>query len=86
MIHILVSIYDKAADAYSKPAAMPAKGVAIRAFSDEINRADPNNALYNHPDDYELYVLGEWEDSTGEFKILNKPTRLTTGQDVKSTQ
>lgn len=63
----MVSVYDTAADTFSPPQFVPSKGVAQRMFSDEVNRADPQNALYNHPQDFHLYFLGEFEQDVGVF-------------------
>ena len=40
---IVVSIKDRAADAYGRPFYVPSVGVAIRSFQDEVNRAAEDN-------------------------------------------
>lgn len=63
MILQIVSIKDRQANAYQQPWFVHQLGQAIRAFGDEINRKDsPSN---QHPDDYDLYHLGEYDDNTG---------------------
>jgi len=64
---VLCSVKDRAADAYGRPMFVPSVGVAIRSFSDEVNRKDQENQLFNHPDDFDLYELGEFDDNTGLF-------------------
>lgn len=60
-----------------------AKGEAMRNFTDAVN--DPNNKqLSNHAEDFELWILGELDDTTGI--ITSKPERLARGQDVKQTE
>ena len=39
--------------------------VGIRSMADEVNRADASNDMYRHPEDFELYDLGVFDDSTG---------------------
>jgi len=80
---ILASVKDRAAEAYARPMFVPSAGVAIRSFSDEINRSDPENQLYNHPDDFDLYEFGEFDDSTGLFDLHEQPKLLSLGKQVK---
>jgi hypothetical protein len=62
---------------------VPSAGVAIRSFSDEINRNNADNQLYNHPDDFDLYELGEFDDNTGIFTLHEQPKLLSLGKQVK---
>ena len=79
----LCSVKDRAADAYGRPMFVPSTGVAIRSFSDEVNRADADNQLYNHPDDFDLYEFGIFDDNTGQFEIYDQPKLLSLGKQVK---
>jgi hypothetical protein len=65
---------------------VPSVGVAIRSFSDEVNRKDPENQLHNHPDDFDLYELGEFDDNTGLFALHEQPKLLSLGKQVKINQ
>ena len=80
---LICSVKDRAADAYGRPMYVPSTGVAIRSFSDEINRNDPDNQLYNHPDDFDLYEFGEFDDNTGVFELYEQPKLLSLGKQVK---
>jgi hypothetical protein len=80
---VLCSVKDRAADAYGRPMFVPSVGVAIRSFSDEINRSDPDNQLHNHPDDFDLYEFGEFDDNSGQFFLHEKPKLLSLGKQVK---
>jgi len=79
----LCSVKDRAADAYGRPMFVPSTGVAIRSFSDEINRSDADNQLYNHPDDFDLYEFGTFDDNTGQFELYEQPKLLSLGKQVK---
>ena len=79
----LCSVKDRAADAYGRPMFVPSTGVAIRSFSDEVNRADAENQLYNHPDDFDLYEFGVFDDNSGQFEIYDQPKLLSLGKQVK---
>ena len=63
----VVSVYDSAMEAYMRPFYTPTEAMAIRSFSDEVNRKDENNPLSKHPTDYALHCLGEFDEDTGEF-------------------
>jgi hypothetical protein len=80
----LCTVKDRAADAYGRPMFVPSTGIAIRSFSDEINRAAEDNQMYNHSDDFDLYELGEFDDNTGLFSLHEQPKLLTLGKQVKT--
>ncbi len=85
MKQVIVAVKDRAAETYGRPMFVPAIGVALRSFSDEINRNDPNNQLFNHPDDFDLYDLGTFDDSTAQFEIKNIPELLILGKNARTT-
>lgn len=82
MKYVICSVYDRAAEMYGRPMFMPAVGSAIRSFSDEINRAAADNEMYKHPDDYDLYQFGSFDDSDGTFSVVPKPSVLIRGKDA----
>ena len=85
MKQCVVSVYDRAAETFGRPVFVPAKAAAIRSFSDEVNRDDPSNDLRRHPDDFDLYILGEFDDSKGVFTSNDSgPVVLVRGKDVVS--
>ena len=65
MIQIILSVKDTAAQAFGRPMFLPSSAVGVRSFRDEINRSDANNEMFKHPEDFELYELGTYDDSTG---------------------
>lgn len=81
---IVVSIKDRAADAYGRPFYVPSVGVAIRSFQDEVNRASEDNQMFQHSDDFDLFELGSFDDSTGTFDLFESPKLLTLGKQVKA--
>ena len=80
---VLCSMKDRAADAFARPMFVPSIGVAIRSFSDEINRQADDNQLYQHPDDFDLYDLGVFDDSNGKFELHDEPKQIAIGKQVK---
>lgn len=81
MRYKMVVVRDRAADVYNTPAFVPSLGIANRSFADEINRVDPNNQLNKHPEDFDLFYLGEFDDNTGEFDAC-RPQQIAVGKDV----
>lgn len=76
------TIRDRAADVYSQPFFVPSIGIAIRHFGDEINRSADNNQLFRHAEDFDLFLLGEWDDSDGSFDSC-RPQQIAVGKDLK---
>lgn len=83
MISVIVSVRDTAAEAFGRPMYLQSLGVAIRSFTDEVNREDKDNQLFNHPDDFDLYELGVFDDSIGKYELRENPSVIVRGKDVK---
>lgn len=82
----ICAVYDIAVQAYVRPMFVPHTGAAVRGFRDEVNRKEQGNSLAAHPEDYELHLLGHWDDETGRFE--NQPSEvdvvLLRGKDAQS--
>lgn len=59
----LFSIFDSKAASFNVPFAAPTFGVAERNFKTEIE--SPDSMLHKYPEDYILYVVGEYDTDTG---------------------
>lgn len=81
MIHKLLSVYDVKSEAYSKPVAVPAVGAGIRAFADAINEGSTDYA--KHPEDYDMYEMGDFDDVSGVILPLAKPKFLAKASSLK---
>lgn len=80
MRYKVLSVRDRATDVFSQPFFAASVGAAVRGFSDEVNRAADNNQLYKHPEDFDLYLLGEFDDATGSFEC-GPPKQVAVGKD-----
>lgn len=76
------SVFDTAAQAYNRPIFVPSPNIALRGFGDEVARNDKDNTMNAHPDDFELYLLGEFDDSNGQFLCPANPTLLARAKDL----
>ena len=81
---IVLTIKDRAADAYGRPFYVPSVGVAIRSFQDEVNRASEDNQMFHHPDDFDLFELGAFFDDSGLFELFDTPKLLMLGKQAKA--
>ena len=71
MRRLVVSVFDSATQLYGSPIFVVSRGSAIRAFLDEVNRSSQDNALFAHPEDFELRLLSEFDDETGVVAEFN---------------
>ena len=71
----LFSLYDRTADLFGVLFLAENPAIAIRAFHDSILKPSTSSDIANHPDDFELYLVGEWDHSTGSLipQPLGKP-------------
>ena len=61
------AIYDAKAESYLPPFHMTATGLALRAFQDMA--CDKSHQIGQHPEDYTLFELGEFDQFKGQYKI-----------------
>lgn len=80
---VVVAVYDRAVGAYGRPIFVPSVGAALRSFQDEVNRKAEDNSMFNHPEDYELFHLADFDDVEGVFNGLSEPKALAYGRTVK---
>lgn len=82
----VVCLYDSKALAYNLPQFVQSVGAAVRSFSDEVNRADAGNVLFNHPADFLLFHMGTYDDATGVVSNFDVPRQIAIGNDLKRDQ
>lgn len=74
MIQKIFAVYDVQAEAYMKPIFTATKGLAIRSFTDAAN--DPKSGFGEHPSDFRLCEIGEFDDATGALVSYEHPQPL----------
>lgn len=67
-LSLMFSTFDRASESFSPPFAAPHAGVAIRGFSDAIGNVQRNTDISNHPDDYDLFEIGTFDNETGRLE------------------
>ena len=78
MISKIYTFYDAAAKAYTTPFFMHNDGLAIRAFSDNVNAEEENN-ISKHPDQFTLFCIGEIDDSNAAVATYEPAKNLGNG-------
>jgi len=61
-----------------------AVGEALRHFEDEVN--NPQSPLYKHPEDYTLFHLGQYDETTGQFDLKDAPLSLGVALNFKKNE
>lgn len=81
MIRVICAVRDRATVSFGQPIFVVALGEAHRSFVDEVNRdGSPFNA---HPEDYDLYELGTYDDGIGRIVMLPEgPRQVAIGKDL----
>lgn len=83
---VVCAVRDRAVDGFGIPIFVPSEGAAIRSFADEVNRKE--SAMAQHPEDYDLYFLGLFDDGSGQFGVDDErgPRQIAIGKSlVRST-
>lgn len=70
---LMFAIYDVKAEAYNSPFFLATNGLALRGFQDLVQ--DGRTTVAQHPGDYRLDKLGNFNVVTGEFV----PDRISLG-------
>lgn len=83
MKYVITVVRDAAANVYGQPMFLGSKGQAIRAFSDEVQRDAADNMLFKHPNDFELFYVGEYDDATASFDCPEPLVSLIRGADCR---
>lgn len=79
MKYVVCSVRDICADMFGQPFYQASIGMAQRSFSDSVNQNDGKNLLAAHPEHFELYHLGFYDDADASFDLFPKPKQLLLG-------
>lgn len=79
MILKILAVKDAGLNTFLQPFFTPHPSAGMRAFADEVNR--PDSPMNKHPEDYDLYYIGEYDDHTaqlipGEVHLLARAKEL----------
>lgn len=80
----ICSIHDVKSEAWMQPMFFQANGAAVRAFSDACR--DVKSPIGMHPEDYHLYLIGEFDEESGQIVGFESNVHLLHGANVKETE
>ena len=81
MMQKLYMIYDSKSETFTAPTVNPARGQALRSFSDAVNAGE--GVLANHPEDFTLFEIGDFDVKTGAITLYEARQSVANGLDVK---
>lgn len=79
MKRVVCAVKDNAILSFGQPFFVPHVGAATRAFVDDAKRDD--QPVKAHPADFDLYVLGAFDDESGSFEC-SVPQLVLRGVDA----
>lgn len=82
MKSVVIAVRDQKSVMFAQPVTAATRGIALRSWGDQLN--DPKNAeseSVRHPEDFTLWYLGEYDDSTGEL-LPCKPEQMAVASDL----
>lgn len=81
--YVMCAVRDSVADVYGNPFCVQSVGMAVRSFTDSVNKAEDGNAMYDHAEDFALFELGVYDTDTAQIELLERPRQVALGKDVK---
>lgn len=85
MLLQIIATRDIVSNCYSNLMCVPSLGGAVRSFGDECTK--PGTQFNQHPEDYELWHIGEYEDESGTIRVFEPTERkqLAAGANYRNT-
>jgi len=78
---MIVALKDRAADLFGKPFYVRTAAEAVRSLTDEANNKE--SAINRHPEDYDLFELGHFDEDTGRIdQDVSHPNLIVRAQDL----
>ena len=65
MNHSIFAVRDTCVGSFLLPMFFQNRAAAVRALGDAVNRPEKDNNLHQHPEHYQLYFIGGFDDETG---------------------
>lgn len=80
----IFSVYDSKANAFIPPFVLPNEAMAKRVFADCAN--DPNHNFCKWSNDFNLFMIGEFDDISGTIEATVKPVNLGLASAFKAVE
>lgn len=82
MITKIFSVLDTKGCFFGQPFYDQREASAVRSFGDAVNDgSNPNNQWHKHPEDFQLFLIGEFDNETGHITGV-VPKALVSGNSL----
>lgn len=85
-MQVIVSLKDTATQAFGTPFFVHAPAQAVRSLRDAVNDKDSKSDIARHPEDFELYDIGEFDELTGQITARNSPLFVCRAKDLRDAE
>lgn len=75
-------VKDRATDVFLNIFTEQTANAAIRAFGDAVNSQGSDNGFNKHPDDFDLYLLGSFDEDSGVIVPESPPSVVVRAKDL----
>lgn len=76
------AILDQKAHSFNPPYFLPHEDIAIRGFAQSIRHPDRYPTMRDFPEDFTLYLIGEFDDQSGKLLGYPEPKFIVRGSDL----
>lgn len=76
------ALRDSKSAQFGTPMFLQSEGVCVRSLSDEVNK-NKESMVHQHPEDFELFYLGDWDTETCVFTLLPAPRSVVLCSSLK---
>lgn len=83
MIYKIMAVYDLKAEAFERPFFCRSTAEGERMLANDVNSEKRESNLSLHPEDYQLFELGSWDEVSGVIQVLEKPRLVKSGEQLR---
>ena len=82
----MYALLDHTAQVFLNPISFINDGDAIRWFGTVVNNAEEKTNISNHPEQFTLFRLADYDDQLGTYEPGHQPKQIITGIQVQEEQ
>ena len=79
----MYSLLDHTAQVFLNPLSFINEGDAIRWFTTVVNNTEEKTNISNHPGQFTLFRLADYDDKTGQYEKDMQPKEIISGMQVQ---
>lgn len=80
---LIFAVRDSKSSQFGTPMFLQSEGIAVRSLGDEVNKGSADSIISQHPEDFELFYLGEWDTESSQFALLPAPRSVVLCASLK---